>query len=58
MSTLLAHNGGAGADHLKTLLSVARSLRTESVVDAPHHTDEPTRPHAILTESLTSTYAA
>jgi nitrogen PTS system EIIA component len=49
---------GSGADHLKALAHVARTLRTDVVVEQLRATSDPLRLHAILTEPVSAHQAA
>jgi PTS system nitrogen regulatory IIA component len=48
---------GSGADHLKALSQVARTLRMESLVAELRRTDDPAKLHALLTAPV-ATYRA
>jgi PTS system nitrogen regulatory IIA component len=49
---------GSGADHLKALARVARTLRTESLVAELRSTDDPKKLHALLTAPVKTDKAA
>jgi PTS system nitrogen regulatory IIA component len=49
---------GAGADHLKALATVARLLRTESVVERLRQLRDPARIHAVLAAPVATHQAA
>ena len=49
---------GSGADHLKALARVARTLRTDSVADALRRAKEPMQLYDILTRPMESNRAA